>query len=79
MVLALGSCSTATCSTSNYFFADGTSMAAPAVSGVAALIVGKYGHIGPNELARRIKAATIPTLNNQQAGAGRIDALLAVQ
>lgn len=30
-----------------YFFAAGTSMAAPHVSGVAALIVGKYGHIGP--------------------------------
>jgi subtilisin family serine protease len=30
-----------------YYFAAGTSMAAPHVSGVAALIVGKYGHIGP--------------------------------
>ena len=30
-----------------YFFAAGTSMAAPHVSGVAALVVGKYGHIGP--------------------------------
>ena len=29
-----------------YYFAAGTSMAAPHVSGVAALIVGKYGHIG---------------------------------
>jgi subtilisin family serine protease len=30
-----------------YYFAAGTSMAAPHVSGVAALVVGKYGHIGP--------------------------------
>jgi subtilisin family serine protease len=30
-----------------YYFSAGTSMAAPHVSGVAALIVGKYGHIGP--------------------------------
>jgi subtilisin family serine protease len=79
MVLSPGTCNTATCSSSGYFFADGTSMAAPAVSGVAALIVGKYGHIGPNELARRVKAATVRTLSNQQAGAGRIDAVLAVQ
>jgi subtilisin family serine protease len=30
-----------------FYFAAGTSMAAPHVSGVAALVVGKYGHIGP--------------------------------
>jgi subtilisin family serine protease len=30
-----------------FFFAVGTSGAAPHVSGVAALIVGKFGHIGP--------------------------------
>jgi lantibiotic leader peptide-processing serine protease len=30
-----------------FYFAAGTSMAAPHVAGVAALIVGKYGHIGP--------------------------------
>jgi len=33
-----------------YFFAAGTSMAAPHVSGVAALIVGKFGHIGPTAI-----------------------------
>lgn len=41
-----------------YFFAAGTSMAAPHVSGAAALIVGKFGHIGP---------ASIKTLLQQSA------------
>jgi lantibiotic leader peptide-processing serine protease len=34
-------------SVGDYYFAAGTSMAAPHVSGTAALIVGKFGHIGP--------------------------------
>lgn len=33
-----------------YYFAAGTSMAAPHVSGTAALIVGKFGHIGPKAI-----------------------------
>lgn len=33
-----------------YYFAAGTSMAAPHVSGAAALIVGKFGHIGPTAI-----------------------------
>ena len=79
MVLSPGACNNASCTSSGYYFADGTSMAAPAVAGVAALIVGKYGHMSPNELARRVKAATVQTLSPQESGAGRIDALKAVQ
>jgi subtilisin family serine protease len=37
-------------SVGDYYFAAGTSMAAPHVSGAAALIVGKYGHIGPTAI-----------------------------
>ncbi len=33
-----------------YYFAAGTSMAAPHVSGAAALIVGKFGHVGPTAI-----------------------------
>ena len=37
-------------STSSYGWAAGTSMSAPAASGVAALIIGKYGDLGPARL-----------------------------
>ncbi len=37
-------------SVGDFYFAAGTSMATPHVSGVAALVVGKYGHIGPTAI-----------------------------
>lgn len=39
----------------DYYFAAGTSMAAPHVSGAAALVVGKYGHIGPTAIKTRLQ------------------------
>ena len=33
----------------------GTSMSAPAAAGVAALIVGKYGNLGPAQLEARLQ------------------------
>jgi subtilisin family serine protease len=60
-----------------YFFAAGTSMATPAVSGVAALIVGKYGHMSPDALKARLLQSAVNIGSQQFFGRGRVDALAA--
>jgi len=65
-----------------YCFAAGTSMAAPAVSGVAALIVGKFGRIGPAAVERRLRQSADDLGkpgNDDFYGGGRVNALRAVQ
>jgi lantibiotic leader peptide-processing serine protease len=68
--------------TRNVCWASGTSMAAPAVSGVAALIVGKFGSMNPDALADRL-ASTADDLGaagtDPVYGRGRVNALKAVQ
>ena len=68
--------------TRNVCWASGTSMAAPAVAGVAALIVGKFGSMSPDALADRL-AATADDLGaagtDPVYGRGRVNALKAVQ
>lgn len=75
MVLSDGACnySKGTCS---FYFAAGTSMAAPHVSGVAALIVGQYGHIGPSQLRAILEQTSVDILKPGAdiAGKGRVDA-----
>jgi subtilisin family serine protease len=73
MVLAPG----AGTGTSGYFFAAGTSMATPAVSGVAALIVGKYGHMSASDLKSRVVASGVQVGATEFFGRGRVDALAA--
>jgi subtilisin family serine protease len=63
-------------------WAEGTSMAAPHASGIAALIVGKYGHMKPSELEQRLRAAAVDMGKpgkDANFGQGFLDAARAVQ
>ena len=63
-------------------WAEGTSMAAPHASAVAALIVGKYGHMKPVRLEKRLRDAAVDMGargKDSYFGQGFLDAARAVQ
>lgn len=65
-----------------YNWAAGTSMAAPHVSGVAALIIGKYGRLSPAQVKARIENSAVDILKpgaDAESGKGRVDAVNALK
>ncbi len=69
-------------SNTTYSWAAGTSMATPAVAGVAALIVGKYGPMHPAQLEARLRMSADDLGkpgNDDYYGRGRVNALRAIQ
>lgn len=66
----------------SYFFAAGTSMSAPAVAGVAALVIGTKGHMSPDALFAHL-ASTADDLGaagtDPVHGRGRVNAFRATQ
>ena len=65
-----------------YYFASGTSMAAPHVSGLAALLVGKYGKTPPAQLKGSIERGADDILKpgaDRESGRGRINAFATLQ
>jgi lantibiotic leader peptide-processing serine protease len=80
--MVLGPCRGSGPSVGAYCFADGTSMATPAAAGVVALIIGKYGRIGPTAIEARLRKTSDDLGkpgNDDFYGKGFVNAFRAVQ
>ncbi len=81
MDMVMAPCRGSGASNGTYCWAAGTSMASPAVAGVAALIVGKYGPLQPAQLEARLRQSADDLGkpgNDDFYGRGRVNALRAV-
>ena len=63
---------------SDYTIMSGTSMAAPHVSGLAALIISKFPNLSLNDIREKIKMAVDEINSNRPVGSGRINAFKAM-
>lgn len=80
--LVMAPCRGSGTSNGTYCWASGTSMAAPAAAGVAALVVGKYPGISPSQLEAILRASSDDLGkpgNDPYYGGGRVNAWKAVQ
>jgi subtilisin family serine protease len=82
MDMVMAPCRGSGTSNSSYCWAAGTSMASPAVAGVAALIIGKYGPMSPAQVLARLQQSADdlgkPGVDDFY-GRGRVNAWRAVQ
>ena len=82
MDMVMAPCRGGGTSNSTYCWAAGTSMASPAVAGVAALVVGKYGRISPTDVRIRLEKSADDLGkpgNDDFYGGGRVNAFRATQ
>jgi subtilisin family serine protease len=80
--MVMAPCRGSGASNGTYCWAAGTSMASPAVAGVAALIIGRFGRIGPAAVEARLRASADDLGkpgNDDFYGGGRVNALRAIQ
>ena len=80
--MVMAPCRGSGASNSSYCWAAGTSMAAPAVSGVAALIIGKFGRLSPAQVEARLLQSADDLGkpgNDDFYGGGRVNAYRAIQ
>jgi len=80
--MVMAPCRGSGASNGTYCWAAGTSMASPAVAGVAALIIGKFGRIGPAAVEQRLRQSADDLGkpgNDDFYGGGRVNALRAIQ